>query len=122
MTTRILGLALVLAHLGLAETQKTKKNIKVTPEAEFAETVQPLVSNYCVGCHNPKYKQANLDLTQLKTMDSLQSKSKEWKKVAWRMDVGDMPPEKSPRPKPAAHKATLKWIRTQLAQLEVAEK
>jgi hypothetical protein len=122
MTTRILVILLSMALAGLSEPAKSTKNTKLSPEAEFAKTVQPLLSAYCVGCHNPKYKQANLDLAQLSTPESIGTNPKEWRKVAWRMGVGDMPPDKSPRPKASAQKATVKWIQSELARARAAEK
>lgn len=113
---------MLLAPCAPAETAKSSKRAKLTPEAEFAKAVQPLLSSYCVGCHNAKFKEANVDLAQLSSAESVPTNAKMWRKVAWRIEVGDMPPEKTPQPKLAARKAAVKWIRGELAKLPAASK
>jgi hypothetical protein len=95
---------------------------KLSPEAEFAKTVQPLLASNCVGCHNPKAKMANLDLQQFKTVDSVRANLKLWRKIAWKMEQGDMPPPKTPQPHPTAKKAFLKWVNAELANAPVAQR
>lgn len=113
----IFAIATILTHVGWAESSKSRKMTTPAPEVQFAKTVQPLLSSYCVGCHNPKYKQANIDLAQLSSMESVKTNSTLWRKVAWRIEVGDMPPEKTPQPKLSARKAAVKWIRGELAKI-----
>ena len=99
----------------LADVKTTSKSTKTNPEAGFAKTVQPFLSANCVGCHNSKVKTANLDLQQFSSVDAVRANLKVFKKVAWKLETGDMPPAKFPRPKAAAQKATLKWIHAELA-------
>lgn len=89
---------------------------KINPEVAFAKTVQPFLASNCVGCHNAKNKTANLDLQQFGSVESVRANLKVWKKVAWKIEEGEMPPAKFPRPKPSAQRATLKWIKAELAK------
>ncbi len=113
--TRSFAIMLLAAGQVLLADVKTSAKLKVTPEAAFAKTVQPFLSANCVGCHNAKVKTANLDLQQFTSVDAVRANLKVWKKVAWKLEAGDMPPAKLPRPKPAAQRATLKWINAELA-------
>lgn len=98
----------------MAEANSKTVN-KITPEAAFTKTVQPFLAGNCVGCHNAKVKTANLDLAQFDSVQSVRANLKVWKKVAWKIEEGEMPPAKFPRPKAAAQRATLKWIKAELA-------
>jgi hypothetical protein len=104
-----------LGGVFLAAVTVTAAGKGLTQDAAFAKTVQPFLSSYCVGCHNGKVKTANLDLQQFTSVDAVRANLKTWKKVAWKLELGEMPPEKSPHPKPTVHKAVLKWVKTELA-------
>ncbi|MEO5925572.1 MAG: c-type cytochrome domain-containing protein [Bryobacteraceae bacterium] len=114
-STRTFAILLLAAGQILLADVKTPAKSKVTPEVAFTKTVQPFLSANCVGCHNAKVKTANLDLQQFTSVDAVRANLKVWKKVAWKIEAGDMPPAKFPRPKPAAQRATLKWINAELA-------
>jgi hypothetical protein len=103
------------SQLLVADVKSPAKAPQANPEIAFAKTVQPFLSANCVGCHNAKMKTANLDLQQFTSVESVRANLKVWKKVAWKLQAGDMPPAKLPRPKPAAQRATLKWINAELA-------
>ncbi len=98
-----------------ADPSNTSKTNGLTQEAAFTKTVQPFLSSYCVGCHNAKNKTANLDLQQFNSLAAVRANLKVWKKVAWKLEEREMPPAKTPQPKAAAHRAMLKWIKSELA-------
>lgn len=100
----------------------SKGKAALTPEAGFAQHVQPFLAANCVGCHNAKVKTANLDLSRFKSVDSVRSNLKVWRRVAWKLEQGDMPPAKTPQPKAAAKKAFLKWVNAELASVPVASR
>ena len=113
---QVLSIMLLAAgQILLADITAPANPTNVNPAVAFTKTVQPFLSANCVGCHNAKVKTANLDLQQFTSVESVRANLKVWKKVAWKLQVGDMPPAKLPRPKPAAQKATLKWINAELA-------
>lgn len=99
-----------------------KSASKLTPEAAFAKTVQPFLASNCVGCHNPKNKTANLDLQQFTSIESVRSNLKVWRKVAFKLEQGEMPPAKFPQPKATIKKAVLKWVNAELATSQIALK
>ena len=122
-TIRILGTILLAGgQILLGDVKKLGKSTSLTPEAGFAKTVQPFLSTYCLGCHNQTTKTANLDLQQFTSVESVRANLKVWKKVAWRLQAGEMPPAKTPHPKPLAQKAVLKWVNAELANGDGAKK
>ena len=63
----------------------------VTPPA-----VRSFVGTQCVGCHNPKLKQGNLDLASLAFEPARADNFAIWAKVHDRVRDGEMPPVPSP--------------------------
>ena len=57
-------------------------------------------------------------MQQFTSVESVRANLKVWKKVAWRLQSGEMPPAKTPRPKLAAQKAMLKWVNAELARAD----
>jgi cytochrome c551/c552 len=94
----------------------------ITQEAAFAKTVQPFMAANCVGCHNAKVKTANLDLQQFATVESVRANLKVWRKVAWKIETGEMPPPKGPQPKATTRKSVLKWVNKELAEAKLAQR
>lgn len=62
-------------------------------ESSFTKDVKPLMETYCVSCHNPEKKKADLDLTIYKDDAAATRATKLWRNVI--EQVGDhlMPPE-----------------------------
>jgi uncharacterized protein DUF1592/uncharacterized protein DUF1588/uncharacterized protein DUF1587/uncharacterized protein DUF1585/uncharacterized protein DUF1595 len=62
----------------------------------FAETVQPFLKTYCVGCHgaNPA---AQLDFPR-------------WNRVLARLSAGEMPPKQATQPPAPARQQVIDWI------------
>lgn len=62
-------------------------------ESSFTKDVKPLMETYCVSCHNPEKKKADLDLTIYKDDAAAARATKLWRNVI--EQVGDhlMPPE-----------------------------
>jgi mono/diheme cytochrome c family protein len=78
---------------------------------EFAETVTPFVSQYCVACHGGAAPAAKFDITVYPTVDSVVADSGHWAVVMARLDKGDMPPAAMPQPDPALRQKVANWIR-----------
>lgn len=113
---RILAVLLVVGgQAAQADPSNSSKSSGLTQESGFTKTVQPFLSTYCVGCHNAKLKTANLNLEQFSSVAAVRSNLKVWKKVAWKLQEREMPPAKTPQPKPLAHRAMLKWVKAELA-------
>ena len=114
-TTWVAAVALLGTLSALSAAPNSNKSSKLSSEAAFAKTVQPFLAKNCTGCHNGRAKVANLDLQQFDSADSVRANLKVWRKVAWKIETGDMPPAKNPHPMTPARKAVLKWVNTELA-------
>lgn len=79
-------------------------------EATYQKVVKPFVSQHCVKCHGPKRASAGFRVDQLGT-DFLAGKNADaWKEVIDRINLGQMPPKKEPRPDPKQAFAVVEWV------------
>ena len=83
----------------------------MSQEDVFANKIQPIVKQYCVGCHNDKARTAGIALDQY---SNVTSDSGAWEKVLRKIRTGEMPPAKLPQLKPADREFVAKWLETEL--------
>lgn len=83
------------------------------PQADpFAAKVRPFLDRYCLHCHGPKKREAELDLSRDTTERAVVQNSRQWELVLDRLHSGEMPPEDAPRqPKPEERAAIVRWLR-----------
>lgn len=78
----------------------------------FSETVQPLVKTYCLACHGPEEPEAELNLAEFATVESVVRGHATWQIVLERLEAGEMPPaETTKRPSDDERRAIGQWIR-----------
>jgi len=63
-----------------------------------AEPPQPFFQKHCAECHDTQTAKGDLDLTSLKFDPSNPENFARWLKIYDRIDTGEMPPKKKPRP------------------------
>ena len=88
--------------------------------AEFTRTVQPFLVDHCTGCHGEKKQKGDLRLDTLARDFLNQAVAGHWAEVMDRINSGDMPPKKEPRPKAADIARVADWINAQLTDGEAA--
>lgn len=79
--------------------------------AQAAETLPTtFFEQHCFGCHNENAPAAGLDLKSLKPEFSNAENFERWVKVHDRIESGEMPPKKKPRPAAEETAAVKKWL------------
>ena len=92
LAPRLLGAAFVFATL-LAGVSPTPVR---SDEATTYARVAPILEKHCNGCHGPTKSKGDLRLDKLDP-DLIKGKDGDrWREVLDRLNVGDMPPPKSP--------------------------
>src|SRR5213594_1647730 len=78
------------------------KSSKVGKEGKinFEKQVQPLLSQYCYGCHGEK-KKGDLDLRIYTNTQLVVKDQSVFEKVLKNLQAHEMPPENKPQPTPA---------------------
>lgn len=75
-------------------------------------------SSHCVECHDSTTKAGGLDLTSLKLEPSNAENFARWVKIHDRIESGEMPPKKQPRPPASETASVLKSLRQSLIEAE----
>ena len=70
-----------------------------TLEKEYDTTILPLLSRYCLDCHDEASNEGELDLEGFVNLDAVRRDSKTWQKIAYQLETGEMPPEKKSKKK-----------------------
>ncbi|MDA1316041.1 MAG: DUF1592 domain-containing protein [Acidobacteria bacterium] len=110
MTSRWVGLFLILAAtvvLGVARGQQAER---AALEGEFTRTVQPFLKTYCIGCHGSQSPAAQMDLSGFTTMAALMQDGRRWSQMLERLEAGEMPPQGAPHPTPGERGAAVDWF------------
>lgn len=74
--------------------------------------------SHCTNCHDTDTKEGGLDLTTFKLDLANHENFARWIKIHDRIESGEMPPKKEPRPKPEDVAAVTKSLRTELIAAE----
>jgi mono/diheme cytochrome c family protein len=89
------------------------QNPPASPARSSATEVGPVVTRYCVTCHNSRAKTAGLVLDTL-DFNKIPEDGELWEKVVRKLRVGAMPPVGAPRPDPATFEAFVGGLETTL--------
>ncbi len=77
----------------------------------FAQTVQPFLASYCIGCHSGKTPAAQFDLGPYTSTAAVVKDYAHWNTVLDRLTAGDMPPKPMKQPPPETRQAVIDWVR-----------
>lgn len=80
-------------------------------QAEYASTIQPLLTKFCFKCHSGETTEADVDLAEFSTIASMSRQTKVWLKIRDMLDSRQMPPKDSPQPTEAEQKLLSTWVR-----------
>jgi hypothetical protein len=80
-------------------------------DQQFAQTVRPFVTKYCVGCHSGQSPAAQLDLKSYTTMDDVARDHTRWSMVAEKLSARQMPPSPMPQPDDRSRQQIVEWIK-----------
>jgi hypothetical protein len=75
----------------------------------FDTHVGPLLTDYCLSCHNDDLQTADLSFEPLLAGDDVGEHEALWERVSERLRAGEMPPRGRPQPSDDARAAVLAW-------------
>ncbi len=85
------------------------------------KVVRPFFSEHCDRCHGEKKQKGDLRLDTLAVDFDSPKVMGNWMEVMSRINTGEMPPEKEPRPKADDVAHVSEWITSQLLEAEAAQ-
>jgi len=90
-------------------------------DAFFSQTVQPILSQYCLKCHSTEKHKGDLDLQQYSTMNAMRKHPKVLIAITEQLANNEMPPAKEKEQPSAAQKEQLaSWARATLDEIAMA--
>lgn len=98
---------------------RSADDLPVKPVETLASPLRSFVENHCVGCHDGASKKGGLDLESLAFEPGDARNFAALVKVLDRVNAGEMPPKKSPRPE---SKEVDSFSRSLASMLSVSEK
>lgn len=89
------------------------------PAVNTAPGARKLVTTYCVGCHNAKFKSGDVALDSLDP-SAIADGASTWERVLRKVRTGEMPPVTAPKPPVATRSSFTGWLEGQLNALAAA--
>ncbi len=90
----------------------------MTSRAEVPPAVHAILENRCFDCHDADTKKGGLDLTAMPLDFSNVDTFAKWVKIHDRIEAGEMPPKKKPRPAADEVKTVTGWLADSLIKAE----
>lgn len=107
-------LVLLTAHS--RNTAADEQRVLPVTDASFQKSVAPLLQTYCQDCHRPDLAEADVDLTNLNSLEDLRDKIDTWVRVRAMLDSHQMPPNDAPQPNDVERETLQNWVRRFLTQ------
>ena len=86
-------------------------------EEHFQKVVRPLLTKYCLDCHNAEKHKGDLDLTGFQSVASIQAEFKTWQLVLQQVEDEEMPPKK-PLPSGGEREMVMTSVREMLESID----
>ncbi|MEZ5944515.1 MAG: DUF1592 domain-containing protein [Planctomycetaceae bacterium] len=83
-------------------------------EADYAQSIHPLMAKYCLDCHSTKDQEGELDLERFAALPDVRRDTNTWLKVAEMLGNGEMPPKESDQLSPTEREQFQNWIESYL--------
>src|SRR5579884_235430 len=91
--------------------QESDKKAPADSKTDYATSVHPLLTKYCLSCHSAKIKKGSLDLERFASLQQVRKDLKTWQQVIEMLESGEMPPKKKPQPTDQERKQIVSWTR-----------
>ncbi|MEQ9406093.1 MAG: DUF1592 domain-containing protein [Fuerstiella sp.] len=76
---------------------------------DFAKTVQPILTRYCVRCHNTDAPSGDVDFAAIRTAEDIDAAFETWEAVVEQLKAHTMPPEQELQPTDAERALVISW-------------
>ncbi len=96
----IAGFLLLVSAFVNANLLSNEDSINASDTDSVTIIAQPFLKVHCLGCHGPDESKGDLRLDQLDADLFQPSTFDRWREIVSRVQSGEMPPVKEPRPKP----------------------
>ena len=113
MTLRILAVCLASGALAASAQDRGAADA-------FEKHVRPFLRKHCISCHGPEKQKSELRLDRLGPDLAARHRAEVWTEVLDKLNMGEMPPKKQPRPDRADVARVTAWITGELRRAEAS--
>ncbi len=103
-----------------AEEPTPRSEVGKAAPADFVEDVKPFLEGHCVSCHGETKQRGDLRVDTLERDFGKPGVAGHWMEIMDRINSGEMPPKKLPRPNAEEVARVSEWIAAQLAEADAA--
>ena len=93
---------------------------QAAPMSDFGKEIKPFLEQHCVVCHGGEKQKGDFRIDTLAPDFANSGLAGRWTDVMDRINSGEMPPKKQPRPNIEIATAVTEWIASQLTEAESA--
>ncbi len=86
--------------------------------AQFHQNIEPILVQFCIGCHNAELKKGSVVFDQFESSAALLENRDLWWKTLKMLRAGLMPPKDKPRPSAADLEQIEKWIKSSAFKID----
>ena len=112
---RLFLLGLLMTFIGLTSSQEATAQSAASRMNKLASSlgpdILPLLESHCYECHNQDLAEADIDLSQLRSIEALRRSTRTLIRVRDILESGQMPPKDSPQLSDAEHRRVTAWVR-----------
>ncbi|MFT5130473.1 MAG: hypothetical protein ACI8W8_004104, partial [Rhodothermales bacterium] len=87
---------------------------------DFQKDIQPLLTTYCLDCHDAETQKGELDLERFGSLDAIAKDASVWEHVQLQVADGEMPPKKKPQFSPEEKARFTTWLASTLNGIALA--
>src|SRR6187455_135180 len=88
----------------------------VADDAPFASQVKPFLATYCISCHGAEKQKGDRRFDQLTGEIADDASLVDLQDIVDQLNLGEMPPKKSPQPKDDERRQVVTWLTTRIGQ------
>src|SRR5262245_48998200 len=92
------------------ENAEAVASVAPPPLPSYTQVIRPLVTRYCLTCHNSSKTRGGIDLEAFPDEATVRKNLPLWQKVAENLRSGSMPPAGKPPPTPAELDTLNTWL------------
>lgn len=85
--------------------------------ADFEKEIQPLLKEYCLGCHSTEKHKGELDMERFASFTDAKQQPKVWQAVVEQLLLGEMPPKEKPQPTSDQRDRLVTWANALLDEI-----
>ncbi|WP_158265144.1 DUF1592 domain-containing protein [Blastopirellula marina] len=111
-STRLVSLVVGFSTLVVGQVAAAAAPTAAQLEQSFDTQIKPFLQTHCTSCHGEMDPDADLDLHQFSSVQSVADDHPRWELVLDRLTAGDMPPEDADsQPDPQLRRDVIAWIK-----------